>query len=109
MESQESCASGEGGVSMDSRRKIPDPLYPCCICYEDHSWPAKDLFWSEPMKDWVCDQCWDDVDAHWTDNGRIDYGITLAEEIRLTIRCRLLRGWSAESAIFDPVKGGCSH
>ena len=39
------------------KKKIPDPLYPCKFCYEEYSWPAEDLFWSEKEQAWVCDYC----------------------------------------------------
>ena len=63
-------------------KPVPDPLYPCCHDECMSSWPAEDLWWSEPLQDWCCDQCWDDVDAHWTDDGRVDCGISLAQELR---------------------------
>lgn len=65
-------------------KPIPEPLYGCVICYEYYSWPAEDLFWSDALNEWCCDNCWDDVDAHWTsDNGQIDRGISLAEELNM--------------------------
>jgi hypothetical protein len=70
-------------------KPIPDPLYPCCICYEEYSRPADQLFWSEPLQDWCCDDCWEGVDEHWADEGQhftddtvIDYGVSLAEELK---------------------------
>jgi hypothetical protein len=66
----------------EKQKPIPDPLYPCRFNDCLSTWPAELLFWSEPLQDWVCDQCWDDVDAHWTDDGRVDCGISLAQELR---------------------------
>lgn len=64
-------------------KSIPKPLYPCCSCYEDYSWPAENLFWSEPLQNWCCDMCWDEYDEHWTPIKRtIPLGISLAEELR---------------------------
>jgi len=58
-------------------KPIPKPLYPCKHCYEDHSWHAVDLFWSEIDQDWVCDECWDD---RFSENE--PKGICLADEIK---------------------------
>ena len=64
-------------------KEVPEPLYPCGFNECLSTWPAEDLFWSEPLQGWVCDQCWDDVDQHWTeDSGRFDRGISLAQEIK---------------------------
>jgi hypothetical protein len=66
----------------EKQKPIPDPLYPCCHDECDSSWPAEYLRWSVPLKGWCCDQCWEDVDAHWTDDERVDSGISLAQELR---------------------------
>lgn len=65
-----------------SEKKLPDPLYSCAECYEEHSWPAGDLFWSEPLQDWFCDLCWDMPDEHWRGDETIDRGISLADELK---------------------------
>jgi hypothetical protein len=58
-------------------KPIPKPLYPCKHCYEDHTWQAVDLFWSEIDQDWVCDECWDDRVSE-----NEPKGICLADEIK---------------------------
>ena len=65
-----------------SEKKLPDPMYPCAECYETYSWPACDLFWSEPLQDWFCDLCWETPDEHWCGQETIDRGISLADEIK---------------------------
>ena len=67
---------------LQLEKPLPDPLYGCCNCYEDYSWPATDLFWSEALKNWCCDRCWDDFDAHWTGEESVEFGISLAEELK---------------------------
>lgn len=65
------------------KKPIPEPLYGCEICYEDHSWPAEDLFWSDALEGWCCENCWDDVDEHWkSDSELIDHGICLSDELK---------------------------
>ena len=62
-------------------KPIPEPCYPCAICYEDYTWPSTDLFWSEKRKEWICDLCWEE--AHWDiDSECPDRGTTLAQEIK---------------------------
>lgn len=53
---------------------IPRALYPCNQCFEECSWPAQDLYWSEKAKMWICAQCWSDEDYG-------ERGTSLAEEI----------------------------
>ena len=81
----------------EKQKPIPEPLYPCRFNDCLSTWPAEDLFWSEPLQDWVCDQCWDDVDAHWMDDGRVDSGISLAQELRERGRGRDVAYVTAES------------
>jgi hypothetical protein len=42
---------------------IPPPLFSCNLCREDYSWPPADLFWSVPVKAWICVECWE-PEAH---------------------------------------------
>lgn len=65
------------------KRPIPKALYPCKYCYEDHTWLAADLYWSDIDQDWVCDPCWSDRDSAWGNDGYIDEkrGVSLAAEI----------------------------
>ena len=64
-------------------KPIPQALYSCKYCYEDASWPADGLWWSEHDEGWVCDICWPDRDWLW--DGDEMYcepkGTTLAAEI----------------------------
>lgn len=69
-------------------KTIPDPLYPCCSCYDDYSWSAKDLFWSEPLQAWCCENCWGNFDSHWIDDKTsVPLGISLANEIQQASSC----------------------
>ncbi len=42
-------------------KPIPEPLYSCGIegCREERTWPAHSLHWSETVKAWICQECWD--------------------------------------------------
>ena len=71
--------------AMGSEMKpIPEPLYSCCHCRDDYSWPAGDLFWSELDHDWVCDNCWSERDNNWDGENYIEteLGVSLANEIK---------------------------
>ena len=63
-------------------KPIPDPVYPCAVCYADCTWPAADLFWSEQRHEWICDLCWEE--AHWVsvDHAIPEFGVCLADEIK---------------------------
>ena len=63
---------------MTTRKPIPEPLYPCLYCYEDFSWHAGELFWSERGQSWVCTNCWSQLDF----DEQEDLGISLADEIK---------------------------
>ena len=65
-----------------SEKKLPDPLYGCCICYEDNTWPAEDLWWSDQLKGWCCCVCWDEVSEHWDGDTHVETGISLAKELQ---------------------------
>ena len=39
---------------------VPEAVYPCYICREDFSWPPQDLRWSEKVKEWICEVCWEE-------------------------------------------------
>jgi hypothetical protein len=67
---------------LQPEKPLPEPLYGCYGCSEDYSWPATDLFWSEPLNDWCCDHCWSDIDAHWREEECLAQGISLAEELK---------------------------
>ena len=71
-------------ASCDHNEKpLPEPLYSCAYCADEYSWPAEDLFWSEALNTWICDNCWLEVDKHWiTDSEQVEHGITLAEELK---------------------------
>jgi len=69
-----------------AEKPIPRASYPCHVCYEDCSYPDDELFWSEELNDWVCDNCWRECDEHWTTDENGDdfccsYGISLQEEL----------------------------
>lgn len=70
------CEGGLAPANGSAALPIPDALYPCLQCSEEFSWPAKDLFWSERCKAWVCDMCWD-CDEHGGEQGT-----SLANEIK---------------------------
>ncbi|MEA3639927.1 MAG: hypothetical protein VBE63_08285 [Lamprobacter sp.] len=38
-------------------KPLPDARYLCADCYEDYSWSAAQLYWSNPLKDWYCEGC----------------------------------------------------
>jgi hypothetical protein len=42
---------------------LPRPLFSCSIdgCQEEVSYHADQLFWYEQDKNWVCENCWDDL------------------------------------------------
>jgi hypothetical protein len=65
-------------------KPLPEPLYGCYRCACEYSWPADDLFWSEKTDSWVCDNCWDEVDEHWSSRDTVlaERGITLAAELK---------------------------
>ena len=65
-----------------NEKKLPEPLYCCCNCCEDHTWPAEDLWWSDLKQNWYCHYCWDAVDEHWDDGSPIKVGISLAKELK---------------------------
>ena len=59
---------------MSDPKPIPDASYPCRYCWEDQSWPAKDLHWADEVSDWVCPNCW-------SENVFKECGISLEAEI----------------------------
>jgi len=65
-----------------AEKPLPEPLYDCCICYEYHTWPADDLWWSDYLQGWCCTNCWDEVPEHWHGNTRVEAGISLAKELK---------------------------
>lgn len=45
--------------------KQQEPLFGCCQCYEDYSWPASDLYvYNDEL--W-CESCWEETDMHHND------------------------------------------
>jgi len=81
---QTSAGGSDSAALAGYVRPIPEALYPCVHCAEDHSWPATDLNWSDVDQGWVCDLCWDDRESNWDGEDYIekDKGISLAEEIK---------------------------
>ncbi len=73
-----------------SEKPIPEAFYPCISCYEEYSHIASDLYWSEPLQSWCCDNCWSDQEEHWTPDENTEgktfscceYGISLEEELK---------------------------
>ena len=65
-----------------TEKHLPDPSYPCADCYEDYSWPASELYWSQPLQAWYCENCWQCHDKHFIDGELIDYGTTLKDELK---------------------------
>lgn len=64
-------------------KPLPAPAYPCAICYEEYSWPADELHWSDRLQNWYCDNCWDEMPEHWINDGEVDpRGISLADELK---------------------------
>ena len=64
-------------------KPLPEPAYPCALCCEDFSYPADELFWSDAMQGWCCDNCWDEVLEHQMAGDRIEKrGISLADELK---------------------------
>ena len=62
-----------------SERPLPAPHY-CCAnndCCAEVTWPAEDLWWSDKLSDWYCDDCW-----CCNENLEEDKGISLAEELK---------------------------
>ena len=59
----------------DARKPIPKPLYPCHFCHDEYSWHAEWLFWSDEHSDWVCDNCFSEIDVD-------EKGICLDDYIR---------------------------
>ena len=60
-------------------KPLPVPNY-CCDngdCCAEVTWPAEDLWWSDKLEGWFCDNCW-------CEDGEIeaDKGISLAEELK---------------------------
>ncbi len=69
--------------SNDETIHLPEPAYPCAICYEEYSWPADELHWSDRRQNWYCDNCWDEMPEHWINDGEVEpRGISLADELK---------------------------
>ena len=65
-----------------SNKPIPEACYPCAGCGDIQSFPADHLYWSETMQTWYCDECWLDPGEHWNRDAVIDFGISLADELK---------------------------
>jgi hypothetical protein len=65
-----------------TEKPLPEPYYPCADCYEDYSWRASELYWSEQLEDWYCENCWQEHNQHWDNGELIDYGPTLKAELK---------------------------
>jgi hypothetical protein len=64
-------------------KPLPEPAYPCALCWEEFSTPAAKLFWSERLQGWCCDDCWDDVLKHQMPGNQIEKrGVSLADELK---------------------------
>lgn len=47
-------------MSDTPKRIEQEPLYPCCQCYDEYSWPKEDLRWHK--NDLWCANCFDELD-----------------------------------------------
>lgn len=64
-------------------KPLPNPAYPCSVGYEEYSWPADELYWSDRLQNWYCDNCWDEMPEHWIGDGEVvKPGISLADELK---------------------------
>ena len=63
-------------------KPIPEANYPCASCGDILSWPADHLHWSEQAQEWVCEECWEGYNEHWKDGEVIEFGVSLAEELK---------------------------
>ncbi len=47
----------------DKDRPIPQAFFACSEagCAEDTTYPAEMLYWYEPERRWVCENCWENL------------------------------------------------